>query len=119
MRPVRIVLLDGREVLRVLVVAGIGGAALWLVVAYVGDAHAANRSAKTIRFITGEAARRHRAKGGVPLFPRGPHTMSPERYLWDQLARIIRDIGHRRMASAWPYVPPGAPGVGGGTGLPL
>ncbi len=33
--------------------------------------------------------------------------------------RIIRDIGHHRTAGVWPYVPPGAPGISGGAGLPL
>jgi len=33
--------------------------------------------------------------------------------------RIIRDIGHKRMAGVWPFVPPGAPGLGGGLGLPM
>ena len=33
--------------------------------------------------------------------------------------RIIRDIGHKRMAGVWPFVPSGAAGVGGGAGLPM
>ena len=33
--------------------------------------------------------------------------------------RIIKHIGHARLSGQWPYVPPGAPGIGGGTGLPM
>ena len=71
---------------------------------------------KVFRHVVHEAVRQHR---GQHLRPHGPRTLSPERYLWESFARIIRDIGHKRMAGVWPWVPPGAPGIGGSAGLPL
>ena len=35
------------------------------------------------------------------------------------ILRIIKHIGHARLSGQFPWVPPGAPGIGGGTGVPM
>lgn len=129
-RP-RVYLIDGR---RVLLYVGVGAGVLALIaLAATFDPHLVHAAGPgrigkaIIKHGLHSKHMRHSATRGWGatkhgLLPKrgtiGP-PMSPERYLWDYLARIVRDIGHKRTAGVFPFVPPGAPGVGGGAGLPL
>lgn len=108
------VTLDGRRIL-VYAVAGVAILALGAVLLHPHHAAAAGKMGKVTKFI-GQEIRRN-----APKHPRRPlpHSITPERYLWEKLKDIVRDIGQHRLSGQFPWAPPGAPGAGSGTGLPI
>lgn len=113
-----------KAVARTLLVLAVSGAVMWILLSHTAHAAGPGRIGKAIirHGVKSQHMRHFATHNWGPtkhgLFPRrgtiGP-PMSPERYLWE----IIKNIGKHRLSGAWPFVPPGVPGVGSGSGIPI